>query len=377
MILIIQDTLEGKALEIGRSLKKEIDNSLIISNNYLEDLIKSIFIDEDVIKKEDILEFESTIFVYLIRKMKERFNKNLIILLNENTVNLNNIKDRVKKLDEEFYLFKIEEIMNTNLNISTEEKIFIIYKDSIEEMKKRIIDILKISKKNFREIELLSNKNYLIKGNNVDINLLNSCHQSVKNVYKKKGFYEIVLEIHPLLIQQELVIDNLDMYISLDDLNEEEINLIKDINEKINNNEKELTNIIENTINYIGKFKEEENYNKKENMKNMTSIERTIFNEKGNIFELTKVFMSITRYCKIPTKLIFGLINKSIYHSWIEVYSESVGWIPVETKNNFKMKDEKYYFGITNKHIKLFEDVDFKNINSKIENLDIEVLTTN
>lgn len=375
MIIIIEDTLEEKALEIGKSLKNEIDNSLVLSKSTMENLINSIFIDEGSIKTEDVIEFESNIFIYLIRKIKENFGKNLIILLDKNTVNLEKIKDRLKTLDEEFYFFKLEESLDIKLNITKEEKSFIIHKDTIEEIKNRILEVLKISKKNFQERELVSNRNYLIRGNKLDVNLLNSSHQSVKNVYKKKGFYEIILEIHPLIIQQELVINNLEMYINLDDLKKEEIRLIKDINEKINNEEKEITNIIQNTLNYITGFKiEEENYNNKESIKNIGSIEKIIAHKKGNIFELTKVFMSIIRYCKIPTKLIFGIINKSLYHSWVEIYSESIGWIPVEIKVTFKIKDEKYYFGITNKHIKLFEDINFENISKKTEKMDIEVL---
>ena len=378
MIIIIEDTLEEKAFEIGQSLKNEIDNSLVISKNDLENLINSIFINESSIKMEDVIEFESNIFIYLIRKMKEKFSKNLIILLDENTVNLNEIKYRIKKLDEEFYFFKIEERLDIKLNIAKEEKNFIIHKDTIEEIKNRILEVLKISKKNFVQRELVSNRTYLIKGNNLDINLLNSSHQSVRNLYKKKGFYEINLEIHPLIIQQELIIDNLAMYMSLEDLTKEEIELLKEINKKINNNEKEVIKIVENTLNYIRTFKkEEENYNNRDNIKNIRNIEKIIYNRKGSIFELTKLFMSIIRYCNIPTKVVFGVINKSLYHSWVEIYSEDLGWIPVEIKVNVKMKNNKYYFGITNRHIKLFEDINFKNISDKIEKMQIEILSFN
>lgn len=378
MIIVIEDKLEEKTLEIGNSLKDEIDNALIISKNDLEKLINSIFTIKNSIDMEDILEFERNMLIYLIKKIKEKFSKNLIVLLDEKTVNLNEIKDKVKKLDEEFYFFRIEESLDIKLNIVKEEKSFIIHKDTVEEIKTRILEVLKISKKNFQERELVSNKNYLVKGNNLDINLLNSSHQSVKNVYKKKGFYEIILQIHPLVIQQELIIDNLKIYINLDYLNKEEIELIKGINKEINNNETEVTKIIENTLNYIKEFKkEEEIYNNKESIKNITSIEKIINSKTGNIFELTKVFMSIIRYCNIPTKLVFGIINKSLYHSWVEIYSESIGWIPVEIKNNFKMKNEKYYFGITNNHIKLFEDINFINISEKIEKLDISVISIN
>ena len=172
--------------------------------------------------------------------------------------------------------------------------------------------------------------------------------------------------------------NNLEMYINLDYLSKNEIRLIKKINKDINDGEKEITNIIQNTLNYITGFKiEEERCNNKEIVKNIKSIDKIIASKKGNIFEITKVFMSIIRYCKIPTKLIFGIINKSLYHSWVEIYSESIGWIPVEIKVTFKIKDEKYYFGITNKHIKLFEDINFENISKKIEKIDIEVLDIN
>ena len=183
-------------------MKNEIDNSLLLSKSTMENLINSIFIDEDSIKIEDVIEFESNIFIYLIRKIKENFGKNLIILLDKNTVNLEKIKDRLKKIDEEFYFFKLEESLDIKLNITKEEKSFIIHKDTIEEIKNRILEVLKISKKNFQEREVVSNRNYLIRGNKLDINLLNSSHQSVKNIYKKKGFNEIILEIHPLIIQK-------------------------------------------------------------------------------------------------------------------------------------------------------------------------------
>ena len=131
MIVIIEDTLEEKDLEIGKSLKNEIDNSLLLSKSTMENLINSIFIDEDSIKIEDVIEFESNIFIYLIRKIKENFGKNLIILLDKNTVNLEKIKDRLKKIDEEFYFFKLEESLDIKLNITKEEKSFIIHKDTI------------------------------------------------------------------------------------------------------------------------------------------------------------------------------------------------------------------------------------------------------
>ncbi|WP_300380680.1 transglutaminase-like domain-containing protein [Clostridium sp.] len=378
MIIIIEDALEEKAFEIGQSLKNEIDNSLVISKNNLENLIKSIFIDEDSIKHQEVKEFENNTLIYLIRNIKEKFGKNLIISLEKNTESSKEIKNRIKKLDEEFYFFKTEESLYIKLNIVKEEKNFIIHKDTIEEMKTRILEVLKISKKSFIERELVSNKIYLIKGNNLDINLLNSSHQSIKNLYKKKGFCEITLEVHPLIIQQELIINNLDIYTNLEDLSKEDMNLLKDINKNINNNEREVTKIIENTLNYIRTFKKErENYNNKDVIKNLKTISETINYKKGNIFELTKLFMSIIRYCEIPTKLIFGIINKSSYHSWIEVYSEEIGWIPVETKINIKMKNEKYYFGITNKHIKLFEDVNFENINEKLKKIEIEVIPNN
>ena len=378
VIIIIEDTLEEKAFEVGESLKSEIDNSLVISKNDLENLINSIFINEGSIKVGDVIEFESNIFIYLIRKIKEKFSKNLIILLDRNTMNLNEIKDRIKKLDEEFYFFKIEESLDIKLNIVKEERNFIIHKDTIEEIKNRILEVLKISKKNFVQRELVSNRTYLIKGNNLDINLLNSSHQSVRSLYKKKGFYEISLEIHPLIIQQELIIDNLEIYMNLEDLTKDEIELLKDINKKINNNEKEVLKIVENTLNYIRAFrKEEENYNNKDSIKNIRSIEKIVYYRKGNIFELTKLFMSIIRYCNIPTKVIFGVLNKSLYHSWVEIYSEDLGWIPVEIKINVKMKNNKYYFGITNRHIKLFEDNSFKNISDKIKKMHIEILSFN
>ena len=165
---------------------------------------------------------------------------------------------------------------------------------------------------------------------------------------------------------------------SLEDLTKEEIELLKEINKKINNNEKEVIKIVENTLNYIRAFrKEEENYNNRDSIKNIRSIEKIVYYRKGNIFELTKLFMSIIRYCNIPTKVVFGVINKSLYHSWVEIYSEDLGWIPVEIKVNVKMKNNKYYFGITNRHIKLFEDISFKSINDKIKKMQIEILSFN
>ena len=62
-----------------------------------------------------------------------------------------------------------------------------------------------------------------------------------------------------------------------------------------------------------------------------------------------------------------------MYHSWAEVFIEEQGWIPVETQNYMNDDIENWYFGITNKHVKIFEGLDYDDINIRINDMQIEI----
>ena len=76
-------------------------------------------------------------------------------------------------------------------------------------------------------------------------------------------------------------------------------------------------------------------------------------------------------------EVLYRKTSKNLYHTWAEVYIQGVGWIPVETRINIPVDINKGYFGITNKHIKIYEGVDFEDINVKLYNLDIDLKVLN
>ncbi|MEO2512459.1 transglutaminase-like domain-containing protein, partial [Clostridium tertium] len=221
-------------------------------------------------------------------------------------------------------------------------------------------------------------KTYIIKGSKIDINLLNSSHQSVKNLYKKKPNYEVILETHPLIIQQELNIERLEKYLMPTKSIESDSKDIKKLVENLIRNEKDKLIIINKILEFTRNIEfDDELSTRIYEGEDTQSALNTINIMKGGYSECTNVFIALCRAANIPAKFILGKTSKNLYHTWAEVYIQGVGWIPVETRINIPVDINKGYFGITNKHIKIYEGVDFEDINVKLYNLDIDLKVLN
>ncbi len=132
--------------------------------------------------------------------------------------------------------------------------------------------------------------------------------------------------------------------------------------------------MIEKVLNYtrtmnFSKKVAEEMFNSKDNKNDIKSV----LKDEDNCIQSTNIFIAIVRRLNIPAKFILGKISNDCYHTWAEIFIEKVGWIPVETQICIPIDVNKGYFGITNKHIKICEGVNFEDISKKHFKFDFEI----
>lgn len=380
MIVVINNVFNNNNnIDISKKVCEEIENS-IVYNPYEVALMLDNILKKDIKENFEDLDIWNKLIVDIAREIQNKYKKHLIVPTKINKIaNLILLKNSFLNIDSEVYIFNITNSIDYIQNDKEEEYHNINRNDkSNENIKSIIIDKIKILSSDFLNNEFLVNKTYIIKGSKIDINLLNSSHQSVKNLYKKKPNYEVILETHPLIIQQELNIERLEKYLMPTKSIESDSKDIKKLVKNLIRNEKDKLIIINKILEFTRNIEfDDELSTRIYEGEDTQSALNTISTMKGGYSECTNVFIALCRAANIPAKFILGKTSKNLYHTWAEVYIQGVGWIPVETRINIPVDINKGYFGITNKHIKIYEGVDFEDINVKLYNLDIDLKVLN
>lgn len=379
LIVIINNVFNNdNNIDISKNVCEEIENS-IVYNPYEVALMLDNILKKDIKENFEDLDIWNKLIVDIAREIQNKYEKHLIVPTKINKIaNLILLKNSFLNIDSEVYIFNITSSIDYIQNDKEEYHNININDKSNNNIKSIIIDKIKILRSDFLNNEFLVNKTYIIKGSKIDINLLNSSHQSVKNLYKKKPNYEVILETHPLIIQQELNIERLEKYLMPTKSIESDSKDIKKLVENLIRNEKDKLIIINKILEFTRNIEfDHELSTRIYEGEDTQSALNTINIMKGGYSECTNVFIALCRAANIPAKFILGKTSKNLYHTWAEVYIQGVGWIPVETRINIPVDINKGYFGITNKHIKIYEGVDFEDINVKLYNLDIDLKVLN
>lgn len=405
MIVIINGAFGVGKTSVAKRLVKNIPNSMMYNPEEIGFMLRNIIPDEIINYEEKSESFQDLdlwkkLVINIAKELINKYKKNLIIPITlRNHKYFNHIYHGLSLIDSEVYHFcltaSIETIhkrllkrgdkpgtrcFNETLNcveafkhiefkehIDTEN----LNLDNVEDI---ILEKIKKLRNSLIRSEYLSKREYSIKAKNVDLKLLNSSHQSVTHIYKKKPYYEINLQTHPLIIQQELDIYDLSKYIvnlRIKDIDSEKLNRLVN---SLSFFEKEKYKMIEKVLNYtrtmnFSKKVAEEMFNSKDNKNDIKSV----LKDEDNCIQSTNIFIAIVRRLNIPAKFILGKISNDSYHTWAEIFIEKVGWIPVETQICIPIDVNKGYFGITNKHIKICEGVNFEDISKKHFKFDFEI----
>lgn len=404
MIVIINGAFGVGKTSVAKMLVKNIPNSILYDPEEVGFMLRNIIpneimeLEEKADKFQD-LELWRKLVVNIAKELISKYNKNLIIPITLRKYEyLKNIYHGLQLIDNDIYHFclnaSIETIHKRLLNRGEKPGAWCFnqtidcvetFKNSkfsehidtenltLDEIVDNIIKRIEELSNNFIKEEYLSKREYLIKVKNVDLKLLNSSHQSITHIYKKKPYYEIKLQIHPLIIQQELDIYDLNKYTHV----EKEIMDKEEIDKFIKSviaNEKDKYKIIEKTLNYTRKVRLNEDIAvKRFNTTNNINSIKSILEGEYSCSRCTNLFISIMRNLNIPSKFILGKTSNGSYHTWAEVFIEKVGWIPIETQIYIPTDVNKGYFGITNKHFKLYEGIDFDDIKKKHLKLVFEI----
>ncbi|WP_291650481.1 transglutaminase-like domain-containing protein [Clostridium sp.] len=377
MIVIINNVFNNN-IDISKKVCEEIENS-IVYNPYEVALMLDNILKKDIKENCEDLDIWNRLVLETAKEIQNKYEKHLIVPAKINKIeNLIVLKNNFLNIDSEVYVFNITSSIEYIQNDEEEYHNINVNDKSNENIKSIIIDKIKILSSDFLNNEFLINKTYIIKGSKIDVNLLNSSHQSVKNLYRKKPNYEIILETHPLVIQQELNIERLEKYLMPTKSIECDSIDIKKLAESLIGNEKNKLIIINKILEFTRNIEfDDELSTRIYEGEDTQSALNTISIMKGSYGECTNVFIALCRASNIPAKFILGKTSRNLYHTWAEVYIQGVGWIPVETRINIPVDINKGYFGITNKHIKVYEGVDFEDINVKLYNLDIDLEVLN
>lgn len=380
LIVIINDRLNDSNIDVSKKICEEIENS-IVYNPYEVALMLDNILGENIKGNFEEFDIWNKLVIETAKEIQNKYQKHLIIPVRINKIeNFAWLKNNLISIDSEVYAFNfsnnIEELKKEEeriyYNISVKDK-------SSDKIKSIIINKIRVLSSEFLNNEFLVNKTYIIKGSKIDINLLNSSHQSVKNLYRKKPNYEIILETHPLVIQQELNIETVEKYLLATKSIESDSKEVKNVVEKLIRNKENKFEIINNLLDFTRniEFDDDELTMRIFEGGITQSAVNTIRSMKGNCAECTNVFIALCRAIGIPAKFILGKTSKNLYHTWAEVYIQGVGWIPVETRINIPIDINRGYFGITNKHIKIYEGIDFEDIGINLYNLDIDLKVVN
>ncbi|MGL5380728.1 transglutaminase domain-containing protein [Clostridium sp.] len=405
MIVIVNGAFGTGKTSVALNLTKSIPDSMLYDPEEVGFMLRNIISDDLKEEKEKTDDFQDLdlwkrFVVKIADELISKYGKNLIVPITlKNSECLEYIKKGFESLDSQVYHFCLTASVETihkrlikrgdtpgsfSFNktlpcieafkglefeeyVDTEEK-------TIEEVEKVILGRIQTLSNVFLEEEYLSKREYVLKLPRVDMSILNSAHQRVIHSQKKRNHFEINIETYPLIIQQQLVIDGLNNYLVPTKKIQCNSKEIKNFTRVLIGNEKNKYKAIEKAINFTReiKFDDELALEIFEGGESRGAIE-TIENKIGTCSECTNVFIAIMRALEIPTKFILGKTSKDVYHTWAEVYIEKIGWIPVETQIHIPIDISRGYFGITNKHIKIYEGIDFEDIGIKLCESSIEL----
>lgn len=406
MIIMINGAFGVGKTAVAESLVDKIPNSIIYNPEEIGFMLRNI-IKEDIKTDEELtddfqdLEMWRKLVVQIAKGLILKYKKNLIVPMTiMKKEYFNYIYNGFELLDAQVYHYcltaSLDEVYKRLLNRGEEigslsykkakvcvecfEESF--FKHHINTENKSVDKIVEIILKKTSQFtdkyylsEFLGERSYSIKAENLDLTAMNSAHQRIRQIIRKKPYCEVIIETNPLIIQQKLDIEDLSKYLqstnyiqsNCDEINKLIIDIIKD--------EKRDNVVIKKALDFTRNIKFDENLEKSIGLGESVgeTVIETIKKGSGSCCECTNVFIAIMRNLKIPCKFIVGKSSEEMYHSWAEVFIKQQGWIPVETQNHMSDDIENWYFGITNKHVKIFEGLDYEDINIKINHMEIEI----
>lgn len=391
---------------VAKKLTNKIANSMIYDPEEVGFMLKKIITDDIKSDKELTDDFQDLeIWRKLVVKVAEelifKYKKNLIVPMTiRKKEYFNYIYNGFELLDGQVYhycltasIWEIQKrLLNRGDNIddwtytqsencvkSFEDSFF---KHHINTENKSVNDVVEIilnktlqfNDKYFLS-EFLGERSYTIKADNLDFRAMNSAHQRIRQIIKRKPYCEVIIENNPLIIQQQLDIEDLNKYIQPTKYIQSNCDEVNKLIDTIIKDEKRGNIIIKKALNFTRNIRFNEELSK--SIANGESfgedVKKTIRSGSGTCCECTNVFIAIMRNIGIPCKFIIGKSSEEMYHSWAEVFIKQQGWIPVETQRNMNDDVENWYFGITNKHVKIFEGLDYEDINIKVNDMEVEI----
>jgi len=402
LIIMINGAFGVGKTSVSKRLINKIPNSMIYDPEEVGFMLRNIITDNIKTEKEltddfQDLEIWRKLVVHMAGELINKYKKNLIVPMTiRKKEYFNYIYNGFKALDGQVYHYclmaPLDEVYKRLLNRgegveswaykqgekcieSFEDNIF---KHHINTMNKSIDDVAEIILKKISQFtdkyylaEFLGERVYTIKADRLDLTVMNSAHQRIRQIVRKKPYCEVIVETNPLIIQQQLDIGDLNKYLQDTKYIQSDCIEVNKLIKVIIKDEKRENIIIKKALNFTREMKIKENLDSKSFIKQ--SIAETIRTGMGSYHDCTNVFISIMRNLGIPCKFILGKSSEETYHYWAEVFIEAQGWIPVETQNHMNDDIENWYFGITNRYVKIFEGLDYEDIYIKIRNIEIEI----
>lgn len=391
---------------VSKKLIDKIPNSMIYDPEEVGFMLRNIITDNIKTEKELTDDFQDLdiwrkLVVQIAGELIIKYKKNLIVPMTiRKKEYFNYIYNGFESLDGQVYHYclmaPLDEIHKRLLNRGEEIGSWVykqgrkcvesfedsIFKHHINTMNKSIDDVAEIILKKTLQFtdkyylaEFLGERAYTIKADRLDLTVMNSAHQRIRQIVRKKPYCEVIVETNPLIIQQQLDIGDLNKYLQDTKYIQSDCIEVNKLIKTIIKDEKRENRIIKKSLNFTRDIKIRENFSKSRDNKAYLkqSIAETIRTGIGSHCDCTNVFISIMRNIGIPCKFILGKSSEETYHYWAEVFIEEQGWIPVETQNHMSDDIENWYFGITNRYVKIFEGLDYEDINIKTRNIEIEI----
>lgn len=411
MIIMINGAFGVGKTSVAQKLVDKIPNSMIYNPEEIGVMLKNIIPDNMKMLNEDTdnfqdLEMWRKLVVRVAEELISKYKKTLIVPITINRIDyFNYIYNGFKIIDEQVLHYclgaSLSVIKNRliqrgnckgtlvydklNEDLDDFENIFSkYYIDTDNKSLNDVVDIiykkiLNINDKYFLS-EFLGERLYTIKANELDLMALNSSHQRIRQIIRKKPYYEVVIENNPLIIQQQLDIGDLGKYIKSTKSIKCDSSEVNNIIKTIVNDEKKENKIIKKVLDFTRNIIQAD-----ETVVEGNSVPKTNMSDKIILRDLiekkytcTSSFIALMRNVGIPCKFILGRAYEENNHSWAEVFIKEQGWIPVETEKNGNIDDiENWYFGVTNKHVKILEGVDYESIDLKLSNMNLEVKLIN
>lgn len=406
LIIMINGAFGVGKTSVAKELIKKIPNSVIYDPEEVGFMLRKIITDDIKTDKEltddfQDLEIWKKIVVQVAGELILKYKKNLIVPMTiRKREYFNYIYNGFESLDGQVYHYCLtaslgevhKRLLKRGDNIGEfaykqSEKCVEVFEDSffkhhintenrsVDEIVEMILKkTLQFSDKYFLA-EFLGERAYTIKADNLDFKAMNSAHQRIRQIIRKKPYCEVIIETNPLIIQQQLDIEDLNKYTRPTKYIQSDCDEINKLIETIIKDEKRGNVIIKKALNFTRniRFNEELSKSIDSGQSFGEDIKETIKSGTGTCYECTNVFIAIMRNIGIPCKFIVGKSSDRENHSWAEVFIKQQGWIPVETQNNMNDDVENWYFGITNKHVKIFEGLDYEDINIKINDMEVEI----